>query len=80
MPMRSSTRTTGTNISTDRLVDAFGAAAAGATAGIGLLAASDGAPAGAVGIAASATGVLTGSAGAGAALAIAACVTARVDG
>jgi hypothetical protein len=65
----------------DRLVEAFGAAAAGAAC---VLAVSEGGPAGSVGKTPPVTGVLTGSAGAGAAAGAAAGVAAglgaRADG
>jgi hypothetical protein len=67
-----------TNIPADRLVDTFVAGAAG------VLAVSEGGPAGGVGTAASATGVLAGSAGAAAAAGVSAGVSAdflgRADG
>jgi hypothetical protein len=72
--MRSTTTTIETNIPADRPVEAFAAGAAG------VLAVSDGGPAGAVGTAASATGVLTGSAGVGAAAGVAAGFRGRADG
>ena len=75
--MRSTTTTTGTSIPADRLVDAFGTAAAGAA---GVLAVSEGGPTGSVGKTASATGVRTGSTGAGAAAGVAAGSRGRTDG
>jgi hypothetical protein len=73
--MRSTTTTIETNIPADRLVEIFAAGAAAV-----VLAVSGGWPTGAVGTAASATGVLTGSAGVGAAAGIVAGLRGRADG